>query len=295
MQNKKINQILFSLLCISFFLSACDSKEAIHKQELEFKKNSTVENKSAIAFGKNVSDEEAKFLPVVGILNTAVNSLCSGVHIGNNIILTAGHCVEIRTKDDQVFVSIGDKLNFNNHDKTFVASAIKVHPLYNSNDIMKSVDLALIKLRDPLPEEMGMAGLNYLDGTETKFDAFIFGYGDNMLSQVATDQNPINNMILRTFTKRISIPTKEENHIVMINDNMGASCPGDSGGPMLIRGSNGWLVAGIVKAHSMESISYLKEEYSKEQYGHCGDRGFYTNVVSQLSWITTTKNELLKN
>lgn len=187
---------------------------------------------------------------------------CTASVLAANVILTAAHCV---TSLPNMRVHFGDT---SSPPRLIEIAAVAVHPQFHVNAIAsreRSVDLALIKLKTPLPAEFqpleigsGEIGLN-MPLELAGFGLTIEGNGRSagkLLQGEVTLRAPLSNLLLWMEGKNVG--TK----------NTGA-CTGDSGGPVL---QNGALVGVITWT-------------TGDAGHHCGKLTQAIRLAPQMGWI----------
>ena len=189
---------------------------------------------------------------------------CSGTLIAEDVVLTAGHCVEdwgggvISASKMAIYVGENPFSDLASH--TYTVAEVKQHSGYNSMSLAD--DIALIRLdaavteATPVPYLPSAQGLSSADaGATLNFAGFgeteTGGYGK--LLQV--DQT------LRT------VSSESFRYL----QSSGGPCAGDSGGPAFIERSGTWYVAGVTS------------------YGDaaCATYGVSTRVDAYDAWIDT--------
>ena len=105
--------------------------------------------------GVNVTSPNIYSQHTVGVFNAKENTVCTGVIIEENLILTAAHCVD-KTPSEKVDVSFGNNV-FDKNEKKLKAFKIIVHEKYDSKAI--SDDIALIRLPKNVPESYSAINL----------------------------------------------------------------------------------------------------------------------------------------
>ena len=148
---------------------------------------------------------------------------CTGVVVARNVVLTAAHCV---TKLDDVRVHFHERAG---QPMLWPVNAIAVHPQYRANAIKtreRSIDLALVRMVDPLPERFAPARLSS-SGVSAGMRLRIAGYG------VSREGWGDTSGVLRAGTLVVREPLSAV--ILWAEDplkkGLGA-CTGDSGGPI---------------------------------------------------------------
>lgn len=160
---------------------------------------------------------------------TSGGGMCTGVVVAPDAVLTAGHCVHGITQN---LIHFRDEAG-----KTALieTAARAVHPGYDDDAIRgrtRSIDLALIRTRQPLPARFGAATLSMAMPTGGQSLAF-GGYGATR----GGDRKSLGRFRLTTLP--VVEPYGPSRILVWLNAPKTGGCNGDSGGPI----SNG---AGIV-------------------------------------------------
>lgn len=276
--------ILTIQLVASFYLLGCDSYKEARNAEILL----NTDSQSGVAFGQSVSQSEAETMPVVGIRDNSNNWICTGVHIGNDIVLTAAHCFKKGANPDDITVYVGKNINSDDVQK-FEVKALLINGTYKG--ILDGVDLALLKIKGSFPENFGSAMMNNFE-LNSNYKTVIYGYGSNMEDKAVSD-TAYKVGELNKFEKVVGPILKSETHIITKQDRTGAHCPGDSGGPMLIKGSSNWIVVGITSYTRTKPHGENKDIVTNEQYLTCGDYGNFTNVIHSFEWLIKSKYRLL--
>ena len=144
-------------------------------------------------------------------------SLCSGVVVAQDVLLTAAHCAPNR---NDVRAVVGDALR--------TISDVAVHPGYRADAAkarVKSIDLALVRLAQPLPSSF--SPVTFSDRTSANVGETFTYVGFGMTNEAAPEQ------VGRL--RAANIPTQAPLSKVLLwasdsaNKGTGA-CAGDSGG-----------------------------------------------------------------
>jgi secreted trypsin-like serine protease len=149
---------------------------------------------------------------------------CSGVVVARNVVLTAAHCV---AKLDDTRVHLHEVAG---RPMLWPVSAIAVHPLYRANAIKtreRSIDLALVRTADPLPDRLSPVRLSSLAAMTSGLRLRIAGFG------VAREGRAETSGVLRAGTLVVRDPISSL--ILWAEDPMKkgvGACTGDSGGPI---------------------------------------------------------------
>lgn len=231
--------------------------------------------------GSVVTDPTERY-PYFALMNG--EALCGAVLVSSRFIITAAHCAYA----DDDFQVIGDGWN----DIKYMAG--RIHPNYNNNDV--SHDIAVFELSEDVPASvatpitMRRAPLTTGGTTLT-----VIGFGDTDPSDTITSaSNSLRKVDLqyvpaetcnRAFGGGITSwfgggNTIEAGMMCAWTRN-GDSCGGDSGGPLLLEGTNGPMTDELVGIVSW-GISCADEEYP----------GVYTRISYYYDWIIDTMCEL---
>ncbi|XP_069701657.1 chymotrypsin-2-like [Periplaneta americana] len=196
--------------------------------------------KPRIIGGRNATQNEFPF--VVAVLNRG-GLLCTGTIMSRRFILTAGHCVVNKTRDD-ITVKAGFYIWKDPNAVFRKVQYMRVHPQYRIH-YRRAFDIALLKMTNPLdynpatqPISLPLLHDTLPDETKVKFA----GWGTIQLGI-----NPIRPQILQALDGatisiedcKVSWPKLANNTICFSSGTSTATpfkdaCKGDSGGPLVV-------------------------------------------------------------
>lgn len=219
----------------------------------------------AAAIVGEAAPETMRSAQMVMVLTKAprVSGFCSAVVITQRVLLTAGHCV----------AALDDTVGFLRHageQGTFApVQSISAHPLYKPQALQtreKTVDLALIRLKEPLPASYAPAQLSKRDAMTVgeSFDLVGFGLtkegrgetGGQLRSAKISTRQPLSKLLLWAEDPK--------------QRGTGA-CTGDSGGGIFMSGSTELIATTVWSAGNGKT--------------HCGTLTQGVLVSSQRDWI----------
>jgi len=189
--------------------------------------------------------------------------VCSAVVVARDVVLTAAHCV---TGADEHRVHFRDEAG----EPVLIAPSAKaVHPGYNAKAIetrQRSIDLALVRLPQPLPERFEEATLT---ATKPARDEAITigGYG------LSREGEPKTTGTFRTASLTVTEPYGPSSILLWAQGSGAAgACQGDSGGPMAFDGT----------------VAAITSWSSPSQGRGCGGATQGILLGPQRSWIDRT-------
>ncbi len=200
------------------------------------------------------------------VMVTTDRTLCSGIVLAQNLVLTAAHCVFDTSKVSVVFSG------------STAANAIEivVHPRFNTVK-NSSADLALLKISELLPSRFASA---YLAAQPARVDDHLTVVGFGMAVDGNKDSAGTARMAMLTVVSaRFNSPLV----LTAINGSREASCGGDSGGPVFATRSGVPSLVGVVMAGNEDFWS---------NSSRCGGNTFVVPILSYREWIVETADKL---
>ncbi|ENX01659.1 hypothetical protein F900_01419 [Acinetobacter modestus] len=250
-----------------------------------------------------MTDARSSTVNLLNLYRDGGAKICAGTLISKNLILTAAHCIP---EDSDKIAVVGFGINLKESilrsppkHPTYKIKEIKPYPSYEFG-IEKKLDnsykdLAIFKFNGELPEGFKIRQLpkdNFQISSKDTLE--LLGYGKtsvkqaddgtlrrsilpatDILNKIYTERSDENGEITRT---EIQIPKA-----ILLNNNHGAACEGDSGGPLFVKNSKNELILIGVLSQGVE----LTENSEK-----CTGYSIFVDLRQKLDWIQKTMNEL---
>ena len=209
-------------------------------------------------------------------IDSSRGELCSGAIINPQTILTAAHCV--LGGGNFTVTSLDPNFRSRRHK----VAKVVVHPSFQRGTTPRTqpgADLAMIRLSDPLPADMGAVsiGSGMWNGESLTISGFGLGVEGRNASARSLRQARL--VTTGTYTSANSVTVAVDE--TRLGQEAGAgACRGDSGGPALRGGPNSRDLVGIVSWTSGPMTSIERRV--------CGGFTSITPVSEHASWIAAT-------
>lgn len=229
-------------------------------------------------FGGNAVDpQEVIARTTVAVVNPSVGYMCTGSLLGNNMVLTAGHCLQ--GPSTEIIIKFG--VNVKKPVTTRRVVSAQRHVGYNSKaSDQNRADIALLKYEGTLPE--GFKSVNVLSKESykvltAKTEIIAAGYGLRIPGLKWGSGG------LRQVKLEIENPEYSTTEIQVRQTMRKGVCSGDSGGPGFIRDDNGVLYLWGITATGASNFPNLNP---------CSRFSIFTRVDAYWGWIQQTALQL---
>jgi len=289
--------ITLTTLLTAIAFSSCAPQ--VQDSKSSYLDNSETELSSSNIVGGTSAD--SKYQKQNGIVQLKMKSsqgisTCTGSLIAQNIVLTAAHCLASPgLQSVAVLFSLTDK-NVKGH-QIIAATTGTIHHEYDNfaSDVGVQHDIALLKLEKnapvdfklatlPKPSQIGLlkvgdkltfAGFGITNAIVRKQVKDALGR-ERVLSVPSTGAGTlrmVDNIVVTSIT-----PDAKE---ISLDQSQGkGACHGDSGGPALLKQSDGSLLLVGVTSRGTENL------------GNCNVGVIYTGVLGHLDWIASESAKL---
>ncbi|KAJ1645923.1 hypothetical protein J3B02_002070 [Coemansia erecta] len=228
---------------------------------------------------------------IVYLQNASDKSFCGGSIISDQWILTAAHCIKSASPSD-ISVYIGQFQYNPDPSKSSAVSEVHNHPQYDDSTMIN--DISLLRLTDRITGKK--ASTIDIDtstvGDGTQVTALGWGYTSETETTPSTDLMKVDLTTLSQAecgTKDTKFTGNDGARICVASDNGKATCPGDSGGPLIRSISGNNVLVGIT--------SFGTGGPGQSVTVNCGGAGMvslFTHAAYFKTFIDTTTGGLRK-
>lgn len=236
-------------------------------------------NTSSIIGGNDVVPTEISAQSTVILYDTVKKAVCTGSLIGNNLVLTAAHCLGQDPKKSYVVFT----LNLSKATQQMARPVVGAiaHPLFAQVRGRRATDvgdIALIKYQGTTPT--GYRPVNVLPNSsilKNGLPTTVVGYGmSDSIRKTGVG-------ILRQVSTTISNARFSQTELQLEQRTGRGACHGDSGGPAFIVSNGVYYLWGVTSRGDQD----LKDQ--------CNTFSVYTNVLAYMKWIQDNGKILAQN
>lgn len=256
---------------------------------------------SNIIGGSTADSTYAQKNGIVGILDTQKGGLCTGSLIAPNLIITAGHCVNV-TNPTALLVfftpNLSDAIKMDQATKTLKINSSVVrktaqvirHEGYGMAAASAAQnDIALIRIESAAPSTFQLAQLAPANLTQTikaGNTVTLAGYGVSSYKSDPTTGRPLQSSgsgLLRKVDSIKVLALRPQGEEIMFDQSQGrGACHGDSGGPAYFTdSSNKTYLIGVTSRDASPKMS-------------CDSKTIYTGIMGYSQWIQDNIKTILK-
>lgn len=250
-------------IAIVVTLSACGP-------QLTYRHVPSMESRSdaPIIGGIEVKPTETPALTTVIIYDPTARALCTGTLVGNNLVITAAHC--LRNYPQNLQVVFATNLNKATQEMARPVVGAIAHPLWPTGRLKPkdTGDIALIKFHGTTPN--GYRSATFLPNTSALRNGapvVLSGYG------ISDAAKKTGFGILRQVATTIVNPQFSSSEVQVEQRQGRGACHGDSGGPAFIVSNGVYYLWGIMS------------QGVQEQNAQCNAFSVFTNLTIYYKWL----------
>ncbi|MBL7543089.1 MAG: trypsin-like serine protease [Bdellovibrionaceae bacterium] len=201
---------------------------------------------------------------------------CTGTLVGNNLVLTAAHCLGLNPQS--LYVLFTQNLALATQASARPVIGAIAYPTWGNNRGLpqNTGDIALIKYQGATPP--GYKGANVIANTtlmQNGSPVLLAGFG------ISDGVRKKGSGVLRQVTTKIADIRYSSTEITIDQRQGLGACNGDSGGPAYVQINN------IVYFWGVSSRAHLDTK------GTCTGFSIYTSIVPHLKWLQDTARSLI--
>jgi secreted trypsin-like serine protease len=264
--------------CISILLSALLIVACGPAPETGAALESSTDASSAIIGGSDVAATEAAAQTSVLLYDTAAKAICTGSLLGNNIVLTAAHCLGRDPR--KILVVFTTNISKANKEMTRPVIGAIAHPMWITNNRLpkNTADIAIVKYFGNTPA--GYRPVNILPNlSPLKNNSLVLLAGFGISDGVKKSGSGVLRQVMTNITDAGFSQTE-----IQLEQRRGrGACHGDSGGPAFI------VANGVQYLWGITSRGY------QDPKDHCNVFSVYTNLLAYLNWVKDSARALVLN
>ncbi len=265
-------------------LAACQKPAELNQQV-----TTEQDENSYIIGGQLVSSSDVLSKSTVQIVERFSGTICTGVIIEKNVVLTAAHCM-VDNPEQNLVVFFGNKLvtslrtlTTKNTRTIAKASVSNIWPTVPEEQILERGDIAVLKLSSNIP--IGYLTVSLLpNGTKLQngLAVTLAGYG---ITNGVTNQDTTG---LRKVGMKLANGSLSPSEIVFDQRDGKGACHGDSGGPAYATINNKLYVIGITSHGAVDALTgswFSADGEIAEEAAVCTAYSVYTRPEAYKSLI----------
>lgn len=232
----------------------------------------------SIVGGEKVARLSAVGKSTVGLYEKDIGYICSGTLIAKNLILTAAHCVDAKSKN--LIAVFNTEIKKAKKDNLRKVTHWAVHPSYSQEMKAKDLgDIAILRFEGALPVGYEAAPILFdAQAVQKNKRTIVAGYGLNWTTLISRGAG-----VLRTTKLDIDEPVYSQTEALLGQSVRRGICSGDSGGPAYFEIGGRLHVWGVASRGDSLPLFFVPK---------CMLFSIFTRVEAYQDWIMSTMASL---